>query len=224
MPEKTSASIFEFPSGDVTQTFKSWTSLWSQWMGQFGFININLAKSSDPALERRIIENVAGYGKQLGRVIEVLDALLVNSATAGWSADQKKALVDFLEMAKEITARGAKIIYTGDDYAGNTGPIMSPRHFRQLLYPGLCRVMGGYKELGLYVIKHTDGNLWPILDMIVDSGIDCLDPIDPQAGMLRLVFGLAATPVGLTPTPTVATIALLAPSITETLLPRAFAT
>ena len=98
------------------------------------------------------------------------------------------ALVDLsvkvnLEMAKEIAARGVKIVYTGDDFAGNLGPLMSPRHFRKLFYPGLCRVMGGYKELGLLVIKHTDGNLWPIIDMIVDSGIDCLDPIDPQAGM-----------------------------------------
>jgi uroporphyrinogen decarboxylase len=98
------------------------------------------------------------------------------------------ALVDLsvevnLEMAKEVVSRGVKIVYTGDDYAGNLGPLMSPRHFRKLFYPGLCRVMGGYKELGLYVIKHTDGNLWPIIDMIVDSGIDCLDPIDPQAGM-----------------------------------------
>ena len=33
------------------------------------------------------------------------------------------------------------------------------------------------------MIKHTDGNLWPIMDMIVDSGIDCLDPIDPKGGM-----------------------------------------
>jgi uroporphyrinogen decarboxylase len=88
-----------------------------------------------------------------------------------------------LEMAREVVARGVKIIYTGDDYAGNTGPLMSPKHFRKLFYPGLCRVMGGYKELGLHVIKHTDGNLWRIIDMIVDSGIDCLDPIDPQAGM-----------------------------------------
>jgi uroporphyrinogen decarboxylase len=98
------------------------------------------------------------------------------------------ALVDLsvrlnLEMAREVAARGVKIVYTGDDYAGNLGPLMSPKHFRQLFYPGLCRVMGGYKELGLQVIKHTDGKLWPILDMIVDSGIDCLDPIDPQAGM-----------------------------------------
>jgi uroporphyrinogen decarboxylase len=88
-----------------------------------------------------------------------------------------------LEMAKEVVARGARIVYTGDDYAGNRGPLMSPRHFRELLYPGLQRVIKGFKELGLLVIKHTDGNLWPILDMIADSGIDCLDPIDPQAGM-----------------------------------------
>ncbi len=88
-----------------------------------------------------------------------------------------------LTMAREIAARGVKIVYTGDDYAGNLGPLMSPKHFRQLFYPGLRRIMGGYKELGLYVIKHTDGKLWSILDMIVDSHIDCLDPIDPQAGM-----------------------------------------
>jgi uroporphyrinogen decarboxylase len=88
-----------------------------------------------------------------------------------------------LEMAKEVAACGAKIVYTGDDYAYNKGPLMSPKHFREFFYPGLCRVMGGYKALGLYVIKHTDGKIWPIIDMIVDSGIDCLDPIDPQAGM-----------------------------------------
>ena len=99
-----------------------------------------------------------------------------------------KALVDMsvtvnLELAKEVVARGVKVVYTGDDFAYNKGPLMSPKHFREFFYPGLCRVMGGYKELGLYVIKHTDGNLWPIMDMIINSGIDCLDPIDPQAGM-----------------------------------------
>lgn len=92
--------------------------------------------------------------------------------------------VDFnLKLAKEVRARGVEIVYTGDDYASNMGPLMSPRHFRKLFYPGLKRVMQGCKELDLYVIKHTDGHLWPIIDMIVDSGVDCLDPIDPKAGM-----------------------------------------
>jgi uroporphyrinogen decarboxylase len=98
------------------------------------------------------------------------------------------ALVDLsvevnLAMAKELAARGVKIVYTGDDVAGTDGPLMSPASFRSLFAPGLARVIGGFKELGLMVIKHTDGMLWPIMDSIVDSGIDCLDPIDPIAGM-----------------------------------------
>ncbi len=102
--------------------------------------------------------------------------------------DLVRALVEMsveynLALAKEVAARGVKIVYTGDDYAYNRGPLMSPKHFREFFFPALCRVIGGFKDLGLFVIKHTDGKLWPILDMIIDSGIDCLDPIDPQAGM-----------------------------------------
>jgi len=88
-----------------------------------------------------------------------------------------------IEMAKEVAARDADFVWTGDDYAANTGPMMSPDAFRDLFYPGLCRVVAGFHEHGLPVIKHTDGMLWPIMDMIIDSGIDCLDPVDPQAGM-----------------------------------------
>jgi len=108
----------------------------------------------------------------------------------GVAADQElvRALVKMsvdinLEMAKEVVRLGADFVHTGDDYAFNKGPLISPKHFREIFYPELCRVMTGFKSLGLMVIKHTDGNLWSILDMIVDSGIDCLDPIDVQAGM-----------------------------------------
>ncbi len=88
-----------------------------------------------------------------------------------------------LKMVKEAAALGADFVWTGDDYAYNAGPMMSPAQFREIFYPGLCRVMAGFKDAGLPIVKHTDGNLWPIIDMILDSGIDCLDPIDPQAGM-----------------------------------------
>jgi uroporphyrinogen decarboxylase len=88
-----------------------------------------------------------------------------------------------LAMAKEVAARGADFVWTGDDYAGNTGPLMSPRSFRTLFWPGLCRVAGGFRELGLPFIKHCDGNIKPILDMMIEAGPTCLDPIDPQGGM-----------------------------------------
>jgi len=39
------------------------------------------------------------------------------------------------------------------------------------------------KAKGVLFIKHTDGNLWPIMDLMVDTGIEGLDPIEPIAGM-----------------------------------------
>jgi len=88
-----------------------------------------------------------------------------------------------LEMAREVARRGADFVFTGDDYASTQQPFVSPDMFREFLYPGLKRVVGGFKALGLPVIKHSDGNLMPLLDMIIEAGIDCLDPIDPVAGM-----------------------------------------
>jgi uroporphyrinogen decarboxylase len=88
-----------------------------------------------------------------------------------------------LALAQEAAQRGADFIFTGDDYAATERPFISPRMFREWLYPGLKRVMSGFKALGLMVIKHTDGNIRPLLDMILDSGIDALDPIDPLAGL-----------------------------------------
>lgn len=88
-----------------------------------------------------------------------------------------------IEMAKEVAKRGADFVFTGDDYCSTRQPFISPDLFRKLCYPGLKRVMGGFKDQGLMIIKHCDGNVWPLIDMMIDSGIDCLDPIDPVAGM-----------------------------------------
>ncbi len=95
-----------------------------------------------------------------------------------------KFSVDYnLELAGLVRARGVDILGIGDDFADNRGPFVSPDMFREFLYPEFKRVVQGYKEMGFYVIKHSDGNLNPILDMLVDAGIDCLDPIDPLGGM-----------------------------------------
>ena len=106
----------------------------------------------------------------------------------GTEPDLVRALVDMsvdvhLEMAKEVAARDVDFVWTGDDYAYNSGPFMSPQHFRDLFYPGLKRFAAGCQELGLPFIKHCDGNIEPIIDMMIDSGITALDPIDPQGGM-----------------------------------------
>lgn len=88
-----------------------------------------------------------------------------------------------IEFAKECARLGADFVFTGDDYASTEGPMMSPATFRELLYPGLVRVFTGFKEQGLLTVKHSDGNILPLLDMIMDAQPDCLDPIDPNGGL-----------------------------------------
>ncbi len=85
-----------------------------------------------------------------------------------------------LERAAEM---GADILCTGDDYAHNLAPLMSPDHFERFVLPGLKECVQVAKAAGKPFLKHTDGRLWPIIDMIVDAGIDILDPIEPVGGM-----------------------------------------
>jgi uroporphyrinogen decarboxylase len=49
--------------------------------------------------------------------------------------------------------------------------------------PYLTELIGGYRELGFYTIKHTDGNIMPILDQLVDAGPHALHSLDPQGGV-----------------------------------------
>ena len=50
------------------------------------------------------------------------------------------------------------------DYCFNVGPFMSPRHFEEFVTPYLARLTKAYRDMGYYVIKHTDGNIMPIID------------------------------------------------------------
>ncbi|MBM3187501.1 MAG: hypothetical protein FJZ90_02140 [Chloroflexi bacterium] len=83
---------------------------------------------------------------------------------------------------------GCDAIMTTDDYSDNKGPIMGPERFREFILPGLIRQCQAIHEHGGYFIKHTDGNVWRILDTFVETGIDGWHGIQPSIGMdLRLL-------------------------------------
>jgi len=69
------------------------------------------------------------------------------------------------------------------DYCFNDGPFLSPRMFAEYVTPYLTQLVEGIKAAGGYAVKHTDGNVMPILDQIVDSGIHALHSLDPMAGV-----------------------------------------
>jgi len=69
------------------------------------------------------------------------------------------------------------------DYCLNTGPFMSPNQFSEFVTPYLETLITGYRDLGFYTIKHTDGNIMPIIDQLVQCKPDALHSLDPQAGV-----------------------------------------
>lgn len=78
---------------------------------------------------------------------------------------------------------GIEAIFIGDDIAFKTGPMLSPAWFRTHYHPRLARVVRAYHQRGIKVLFHSDGNLNPILDGLVEAGIDGLNPIEVLAGM-----------------------------------------
>jgi uroporphyrinogen decarboxylase len=95
----------------------------------------------------------------------------------------EKAVDYYSEMGRIAAKLGAKVAFSGDDFAGNNGLFMSPQHFKDLFYPAMKRLFKNWHSYGLYIIKHSDGDLTPIMDLLIDTGLDCLHPIDPLAGM-----------------------------------------
>jgi uroporphyrinogen decarboxylase len=66
------------------------------------------------------------------------------------------------------------------DYCFNNAPFLSPAMFDEFVTPYLVHLVGGYRELGYYVIKHTDGNIMPILDSLLAARPHALHSLDPQ--------------------------------------------
>jgi hypothetical protein len=90
-------------SGSVSQTINPWTAYLSAVGSQFGLINVNLGTSSDPKVEQQAIADVASYGKQLGRVEELLVVLLKYAALpADLPPDEARAVDDFKCLVRAI--------------------------------------------------------------------------------------------------------------------------
>ena len=66
------------------------------------------------------------------------------------------------------------------DYCFNSGPFLSPAMFSEFIAPYLARLIKGHRDMGYYTIKHTDGNIMPILDQLVQTNPHALHSLDPQ--------------------------------------------
>ena len=88
-----------------------------------------------------------------------------------------------LQACKKFIEMGADMVWVGDDVAGQRRMLMSPQLWREYLKPRYAVMFEEFKRANpdIKICYHSDGNCEPILDEMVEIGLDVLNPVQPQA-------------------------------------------
>jgi len=68
----------------------------------------------------------------------------------------------------------------GDDWGQQHGLIMGPDLWRKFIMPELKRTYGFVKDHGKRVIIHSCGDVQELFDDLIDLGLDCFNPFQPE--------------------------------------------
>lgn len=85
------------------------------------------------------------------------------------------------------------IVKIGDDLGTQQSLLMSPAMYRSLLKPLHAELIASIKaRSAAKVFFHTDGDVFPLLDDLVEIGVDILNPIQTSAGKMADLATLKA--------------------------------
>jgi uroporphyrinogen decarboxylase len=98
-----------------------------------------------------------------------------------WAAELLERITEIqVTLARRFVAMGVDGGYFGDDYGAQKSLLFSPAVWREMIKPRLARMFAVFREADLPVILHSDGDIWPILPDLVDIGLTCLNPVQPE--------------------------------------------
>ena len=82
--------------------------------------------------------------------------------------------------------------YFGDDYGAQQNMLFSPQMWRTFIKPRLARMFAPFREAGLPIIMHSDGQIQAIIPDLVEIGLTALNPVQPEVldhKWLKSTFG-----------------------------------
>lgn len=87
-----------------------------------------------------------------------------------------------LRVAVAAARAGYDCIATGDDVANQNAMMFQPDLWREVMKPRWAKVIAAAREIkpDIHVWYHSDGNIWDILDDLVEIGINILNPVQPE--------------------------------------------
>jgi uroporphyrinogen decarboxylase len=87
-------------------------------------------------------------------------------------------------IARHYVQIGVEAAWICDDYGMNSAMMFSPEMWKRFVRPHLERIVKRYHDAGVLVILHSCGNITPLVNELVEVGIDVLDPLQPNCNRL----------------------------------------
>jgi uroporphyrinogen decarboxylase len=111
-----------------------------------------------------------------------MEALLIDMVTEpafveallGRITDHNLALID------EMCEYPIDAVHFGDDWGQQRGLIMGPACWRRFIKPCLKKMYSRVKSKGKFVTIHSCGDIREVLPDLIDLGLDCFNPFQPE--------------------------------------------
>lgn len=108
---------------------------------------------------------------------------------------EPEAMMDLLDIVGEYRFTYMKllvdnlkpdIILSHDDWGSKNSMFMSPKIWREMIKPQYVKIYGYAKEHGVIVMHHADSFMEPIVEDMVELGIDIWQGVLPQNDIVKL--------------------------------------
>ena len=101
-------------------------------------------------------------------------------------SEMMEFIADFtIEVSRPILKEtDVDYIMLNEDMSMKNGPLISPAHYREYIFPHMRRLVDFYKGNGVkYVLVDTDGNCEALLPLLMEAGVDGIWPLERVAEM-----------------------------------------
>jgi len=129
-----------------------------------------------------------GIGLCIPREPAWLEAAVLEPETVGRFLDAQ--VLSARKCVPVMVAMGLRHLFGGGDFAGNRGPLYSPRTFHELMLPRLRSISEACAAHGALHLFASDGDLWPVADDLFGaSGVGGFYEVDGNYMPLRRLRG-----------------------------------
>ena len=107
----------------------------------------------------------------------------------GFVRDLLRTLADYnIAMIREALKYDIDAVHFGDDWGMQHGLQMGAGLWREFIKPELKRMYGEVKRAGKFVTIHSCGDVDEIFDDLVEIGLDCFNPFQPEVMDVPALF------------------------------------